>query len=122
MLFNVIKLKEGVTVDDAEIKMGEMCNIIKNTYDGFLAGQVFKYSGFISKEGTVGSTDSEGEHLAIVTYWTSFAEHEKSHADELFLEKFSELAELCSETKELGYELLWQGAAEESHYKALRAI
>ena len=52
MLFNVVKLKEGVSVEDIELLLGEMCNVVKNTYGndngGFIAGQVFKYAGFIS--------------------------------------------------------------------------
>ena len=113
MLFNIVKLKSGVDIDDVEMAMGEMCNTVKNNYGdengGFIAGQVFKYTGFISDEGSVGSTDVEGPHCAIVTYWKSFEHHEKSHKDRDFREKFSALAEFCSETKELGYELLWQG-------------
>jgi hypothetical protein len=45
----------------------------------------------------------------IVTYWRSFEDHERSHADELFTKKFSALAAMCIETKELGYDMLWQG-------------
>ncbi len=121
MLFNVVDLKDGVTVADVELVLGEMCNVVKNNYGddngGFIGGQVYKYSGFISEEGSVGN-ESEGEgttckikqgELAIVTYWKSFDQHEKSHADKLFKEKFTELATFCDETFELGYEMLWQG-------------
>ena len=121
MLFNVVDLKDGVTVADVELVLGEMCNVVKNNYGddngGFIGGQVYKYSGFISKEGSVGN-EPEGEgstskikqgELAIVTYWKSFDQHEKSHADKLFKEKFAELATFCDETFELGYEMLWQG-------------
>jgi hypothetical protein len=121
MLFNVVDLKEGVTPADVELALGEMCNVVKNTYGddkgGFIAGQVFKYSGFVSEEGSVGQSPEgdqvaakikQGE-LAIVTYWQSFEQHEKSHADKVFKEKFSALAEFCDETYELGYEMLWQG-------------
>jgi len=115
MLFNVVKLKPGVDFDDVEMAMAEMCNVVKENYGddegGFIAGQVFKYAGFISAEGSVGEAGEEGEHLAIVTYWKSFEQHEASHADSIFLEKFSALGEMCTETKELGYELLWQGMA-----------
>ena len=117
MLFNVVKLKEGVTMEDVELALGEMCNTVKNTYGdeegGFIAGQVFKYAGFISNEGSVGEHESTGDHIAIVTYWKSFDQHEKSHADAIFNEKFSNLKELCTDTYELGYELLWQGDPEE---------
>ena len=32
MLFNVVKLKDGVTTEDVELALGEMCNVVKNTY------------------------------------------------------------------------------------------
>ena len=116
MLFNVVKLKPDVEFDDVEMAIAEMCNVVKNNYGddngGFIAGQVFKYAGFVSTEGSVGEAGAEGEHIAIVTYWKSFDQHETSHADQLFMEKFSFLTELCTETKELGYELLWQGDTE----------
>jgi hypothetical protein len=117
MLFNVIKLKPEVDFDDVEMAMAEMCSVVKESYGdddgGFIAGQVFKYAGFISEQGTVGEYGAEGEHLAIVTYWKSFEQHETSHADSLFLEKFSALGNMCTETKELGYQLLWQGMSGE---------
>ena len=81
MLFNIVKLKSGVDFDDVEMAMGEMCNIVKNNYGdengGFIAGQVFKYSGFISDEGSIGEVGAEDEHCAVVTYWKSFEQHEK---------------------------------------------
>ena len=114
MLFNIVKLKPGKTIEDIEMGLGEMCNVVKETYGneegGFIAGQVFKYSGFISAEGSVNGGATEEDHCAIVTYWHSFEQHERSHRDATFLEKFSAVASECSETKELGYELLWQGA------------
>lgn len=118
MLQNVVKLKEGVTLEDVELKLGEMCNVVKNKYGnnegGFIAGQVFKYAGFVSGEGSINAegNDSVGDHILIVTYWNSFDQHEASHADLTFKEKFEALAELCDETYELGYELLWQGVPE----------
>ena len=52
MLFNTVKLKPGVAFEDVELAVGEMCNVVKETYGGdkggFIAGQVFKFSGFIS--------------------------------------------------------------------------
>ena len=112
MLYNVVKLKEGVSMDDVEVQIGTMCNIVKNKYKEFIAGQVFKYSGFVSDEGSIGDYGPEGNHLAIITYWKSFDEHERSHADEDFKNAFCGLVEFCTETKELGYELLWQGEQE----------
>ena len=116
MLFNTAKLKPGVSFDQVELAVGEMCNVVKETYGGdkggFIAGQVFKFSGFVSDEGSLGDTAAADEHYAIVTYWRSFEEHEKSHADKMFGSKFEVLAAMCTETKELGYEMLWQGAPE----------
>jgi hypothetical protein len=121
MLFNVVKLKPGVSLESIELEVGELCNTVKNTYGdekgGFIAGQVFKFSGFISEQGSVlaGEDNDKGpeEHVAIVTYWNSFEQHETSHADYTFKEKFSALAEFCEETYEMGYEMLWQGMPEE---------
>jgi len=125
MMFNVVDLKEGVKVEDVELALGEMCNVVKNTYGddkgGFIAGQVYRYSGFVSAEGTVSDAPEDngtaakikqGE-LAIVTFWKSFEQHEKSHADKVFNEKFQALVEFCDETYELGYQMLWQGVPEE---------
>ena len=126
MMFNVVDLKDGVTVEDVELVLGEMCNVVKNTYGddqgGFIAGQVYKYSGFVSAEGTVGDAPEDNEtaakikqgELAIVTFWKSFDQHEKSHADKVFNEKFQALVEYCDETYELGYQMLWQGVPEEN--------
>jgi len=109
MLLNTVKLKPGVSMDDVEIAIGEMCNAVKSAYGGekggFIAGQVFKFSGFVSEEGSLGATGAE-DHIAIVTYWRSFEQHERSHADAVFNAKFSALAAMCSETQELGYDML----------------
>ena len=124
MLFNVVDLKDGVSIEDVELLLGEMCNVVKNNYGddkgGFIGGQVFKNAGFISGEGSVVSDKTNDNKrvqqnmgdIVIVTYWQSFEQHEKSHADKLFKEKFSALAELCNETYEVGYEMLWQGVPE----------
>lgn len=115
MLFNIVSLKPEVEMDDVELALAEMCNVVKETYGnekgGFIAGQVFRFSGFISEEGSVLGEGSEA-HLAIVTYWNSYEQHEASHADAVFKEKFSVLATMCLSTRELGYEMLWQGVPE----------
>jgi hypothetical protein len=117
MLFNGVKLKPGVTVADIELALGEMCHVVKETYGnesgGFIAGQVFAFSGFISKEGSVKSLKEPDYDIAIVTYWTSFEQHEKSHADKAFKDKFNVLAEMSNDTFELGFDMLWQGIPEE---------
>jgi hypothetical protein len=117
MLFNVVKLKEGVTTEDVELALGEMCNVVKNTYGddrgGFIGGQVYEYTGFISDQGSFSSTKMTEDHIVIATYWQSFEQHEKSHADHVFKEKFDALKEYCSETYEIGYKMLWQGVPED---------
>lgn len=116
LLFNTIKLKPGVTYDDIELALAEMCNVVKETYGGdkggFIAGQVFRFSGFVSAEGSLGSARGSDHDVVIATYWRSFAEHERSHADAIFRAKFGALADMCDDSKELGYEMMWQGAPE----------
>lgn len=116
MLFNTVKLKPGVAIEDVELALGEMCNVVKNNYGGdkggFIGGQVYKFSGFASKEGSINDSKSADDHVAIVTYWRSFEEHEKSHADKAFKDKFDAVSELCTDSKELGYDMLWQGLPE----------
>lgn len=119
MLFNVVKLKDGVTIEDVELALGEMCNVVKNTYGndegGFIAGQVYEYAGFVSGEGSLNNEQNDTkteDHVAIVTFWKSFEQHEASHADEIFKDKFEALDKLCEETYELGYNMLWQGVPE----------
>ena len=58
------------------------------------------------------SSKAADDHYVIVTYWRSFEDHERSHANELFSKKFSVLAAMCADTRELGYDMLWQGQAE----------
>ncbi|OIQ96985.1 hypothetical protein GALL_210520 [mine drainage metagenome] len=116
MLFNTATIKPDVAFEDVELALAEMCNVVKDTYGGdkggFIAGQVYEFSGFVSDEGSLNDSRSAEKHIAIVTYWKSFEEHERSHADKAFREKFAALAKLCVESKELGYDMLWQGALE----------
>lgn len=116
MLFNTVKLRPGVKMEDVELALGEMCNVVKDTYGGdkggFIAGQVFNFSGFVSDEGSLSGTEAAEGHVAIVTFWNSFEEHEKSHADTAFMEKFTALGKLCTDSKEYGYDMLWQGMPE----------
>jgi len=118
MLFNTVRLKPGVGMDEVELALGEMCNVVKDTYGddkgGFIAGQVFKFSGFASAEGSLGDVKPADDHVVIVTYWRSFEQHERSHADRAFRDKFAALAALCTDTRELGYEMLWQGVPEQA--------
>lgn len=112
VLYNVVKLKPGVTMDDVELTVGQMCHVVKETYPGFIAGQVLKFAGFVSEEGSVGSIQQTDDHVAIITYWKSFEEHEASHANEIFKTHFCELVQMSDEAYEIGYEILWQGEPE----------
>ena len=116
MLFNVLKVKDGVKIEDVELALGEMCNVVKNTYGnedgGFVGGQVFEYTGFVSEQGSFDPDKKRDDHLAIMTYWKSFEQHERSHADAVFKERFSHLTGYCSDTYEMGYKMLWQGVPE----------
>lgn len=116
MLFNTVKLKPGVAMDDVEVALAEMCNVVKETYGneqgGFIAGQVFRLSGFVSDEGSLGGVQGADHDIVIATYWRSFEQHERSHADHVFREKFAALGALAEGSREVGYELLWQGVPE----------
>lgn len=111
MLYNVVKLKPEYTVEDVELALGEMCEVVKETYPEFHGGIVYQSAGFVSEEGSVNpeSQPDQEEHLAILTFWESFEAHERSHADAAFKEKFGNLLEYCSDAYEIGYNLLWQG-------------
>ena len=102
------------TFDEVEEALAEMCSVVKENYSSFIAGQVFQFAGFVSDEGSIGLISKIGSYsketqIAILTYWKSFDEHEKSHADALFKEKFNNLLKFCSYSIEYGYTNLWQG-------------
>lgn len=111
MLYNVAKLKPEYTVEDVELALGEMCYVVKETYPEFLGGVVYESSGFVSEQGSIDpeSQPESENHIAIITFWESFEAHERSHANETFKSRFEDLLEYCSDTYEIGYNLLWQG-------------
>ena len=71
MLYNVLKLKPGVTLEDVELAIGEMCNVVKNTYGdekgGFIGGQVFEYTELVKHEGLSLSSDPYGSAFYLTT-------------------------------------------------------
>ena len=79
---------------------------------GFITRKVSKFSRFGSAAGASGVSRTADEHYLIVTHWSSFEEHERSHADKIFTSKFEAMAKMCSETKQFGYDILWQGMRE----------
>jgi len=112
MMFTVMQMKDGVEIDDVEEVLGDICNTVNNTYGdhdgGFYAGQFFRCHGKIDKD-TGEVVDTGRKHIVITTFWESFEHHRKSHLNEFLTEKFKDLAELCTETREFAYENLWQG-------------
>ena len=75
MLFNTVTLKPGITFEDIELAVGELCSVVKETYGGdkggFLAGQVFRFSGLVSEEGTLSASktaESAGGRKAFVSF------------------------------------------------------
>ena len=71
MLFNTVRLKPNVTFEDVELAVGELCMVVKETYGGdkggFIAGQVFKFSGFVSDQGSLTESKTADNHYVIVT-------------------------------------------------------
>jgi heme-degrading monooxygenase HmoA len=116
MLFNTVTLKpESRSKTSLALGhlLGQRLMEEQESATGFLAGQVFRFSGFVSEEGTLSASKTAENHYVIVTYWRSFEDHERSHSNELFSRKFAALAAMCADTKELGYDMLWQGQAEQ---------
>ena len=117
MLYNVVKLKDGVSIEDVEMTLGDMCYAVKSNYPEFISGQVLKFTGAISKEGSVNAPTIADDHIAIITYWISLEAHERSHADELFKSHFCGLLEMSESAYELAYEVMWQGENPDTSFK-----
>jgi hypothetical protein len=115
---NRVVLRAGYTVDDLEERVALLCENVKTWHSetGFVGGFVCLNSGQISNEGsTVGQAVSSplaGREALIVTFWKSFAEHEKSHRSPTFQPLFRDVLEMCENgNEEIAYSMLWQGAA-----------
>lgn len=115
---NRVILKQGYDVDDLQERVALLCENVKTYHSetGFIGGFVCLNAGFISNEGsTVGQavqSPLKGREALIVTFWSSFAEHEQSHRSDTFQPLFADVLELCENgNEETGYDLLWQGRA-----------
>ena len=115
---NRVILKPAYSVDDLQERVAELCENVKTYHSetGFVGGFVALNSGMISNEGsTVGqSVENElaGKESLIVTFWNSFADHEKSHRSKTFQPLFKRVLELCENgNEEIAYEMLWSGKA-----------
>jgi len=115
---NRVILKPEYSVDDLQERVAVLCENVKTYHSdtGFVGGFVALNSGAISNEGsTVGqaveSPLKEKEAL-IVTFWKTFADHEKSHRSDTFQPLFMKVLELCENgNEEIAYNMLWSGKA-----------
>lgn len=115
---NRIILKQGFDVDDLQERVAVLCENVKTYHSdtGFIGGVVMLNSGAVSNEGsTIGRPVEsllKGREALIVTFWSSFEEHEQSHKSETFQPLFREVLELCENgNEEVAYEMLWSGKA-----------
>jgi hypothetical protein len=54
----------------------------------------------------------KGKEALIVTFWTDFESHEKSHRSATFQPLFQKALELCEKgNEEIAYKMLWSGKA-----------
>jgi len=115
---NRVVLKPEYTVDDLQERVAMLCENVKTYHSdsGFVGGYVALNSGMISNEGSdigrpVASPLKDKEAL-IVTFWSSFEEHERSHRSDTFQPLFEEVLEVCENgNEEIAYTMLWSGKA-----------
>ena len=115
---NRVVLKPEYTVDDLQERVAFLCENVKTYHSdtGFVGGFVALNSGRVSNEGsTIGKpveSAMKGKEALIVTFWTDFDSHEKSHRSETFQPLFEKALELCENgNEEIAYEMLWSGKA-----------
>lgn len=115
---NRVILKPEYTVDDLQERVAFLCENVKTYHSdtGFVGGFVALNSGAVSNEGsTIGQaveSPMKGKEALIVTFWTSFENHERSHRSETFQPLFRKVLELCENgNEEIAYEMLWSGKA-----------
>lgn len=115
---NRVILRPEYSTDDLEMRVAELCENVKTYHSetGFVGGFVAMNSGMVSNEGsTVGqAVDSpmKGREALIVTFWQSFADHEKSHQSDTFQPLFQRVLDLCENgNEEIAYDMLWSGKA-----------
>ena len=115
---NRVILKPEYTTDDLQERVAYLCENVKTYHSdtGFVGGFVALNSGQVSNEGsTIGQAVGSplaGKEALIVTFWLSFADHEKSHQSETFQPLFKQVLELCENgNEEVAYNMLWSGKA-----------
>lgn len=124
---NRVMLKEGYTVDDLQERVALLCENVKTYHSdtGFIGGFVALNSGDISNEGsTIGQavhSPLANREALIITFWRSFADHERSHRSGTFQPLFRDVLTLCENgNEEIAYAMLWSGKAY-SHEEAAAA-
>ncbi|MHB1353320.1 MAG: ligand-binding protein SH3 [Thiobacillus sp.] len=115
---NRVVLKPEYSVDDLQERVAFLCENVKTYHSdtGFVGGFVALNSGRVSNEGsTIGKpveSPMKGKEALIVTFWTDFDSHEKSHRSQTFQPLFENALELCENgNEEIAYEMLWSGKA-----------
>jgi hypothetical protein len=115
---NRVLLKPEYSLDDLQERVAILCENVKTYHSetGFIGGIVALNSGQISNEGsTVGQavkSPLKGKEALIITFWTSFEQHENSHKSETFQPLFEQVLNLCENgNEEIAYDMLWSGAA-----------
>ena len=115
---NRVILKDNYTLDDLQERVAVMCENVKTYHSdtGFIGGMVVLNSGQISNEGSnIGkalSSELKGREALIITFWTSYEDHENSHKSDTFQPLFQKVIDVCENgNEEIVYSMLWQGAA-----------
>jgi hypothetical protein len=111
---NRVILKPEYSVEELEERVATLCENVKTYHSD--TGFVCLNSGMISNEGsTVGQAVEsalKGKEALIVTFWNTFADHERSHHSETFQPLFKHVLELCENgNEEIAYDMLWSGKA-----------
>ena len=111
---NRVILKPEYTVDDLQERVAFLCENVKTYHSD--TGFVALNSGAVSNEGsTIGQaveSPMKGKEALIVTFWTTFENHEQSHRSETFQPLFQKVLDLCENgNEEIAYEMLWSGKA-----------
>ena len=115
---NRVILKDEFTLDDLQERVAVMCENVKTYHSetGLIGGMVVLNSGQISNEGSnIGkalASDLKDREALIITFWTSYEDHENSNKSETFQPLFQKVIDVCENgNEEIVYSMLWQGAA-----------
>jgi len=115
---NRVILKPDFSVDDLQERVAMLCENVKTYHSetGFIGGMVALNTGAISNEGsTVGqaiASPLKDKEALIITFWTSFENHEESHKSDTFQPLFEQVLALCENgNEEIAYTMLWSGEA-----------